>query len=349
MALTRPFAYNTGATISGTDQVGFFAIGVTNQDYSSNPGGVKWWMGPDEDLGYVIAVPISGNTQPTSISNIPAPSGQMTYSSIYKGVNINLSNNSQTAFQQFGYQMSVLTNTFINNNDKVMYSVLSTALEPLTLPQSRFVGVGKTTMNYQGDPYGGYPGNDTQSIGINAIGEYYYNGTIVSSGLPTWGDGDIIDIAISHGQYWWIRVNGGNWNNNPAANPETNTSGLLMNGLVDYYPVLCPGYEGTMTIQNNATYGVPVNFTLLGINVNASVGFYRTKTLTDNSFIGLSEYVSNTVGNPQTFSSTTDASTWLTSNGYWNSFTSVESFFLLFEDGSIATAETSNNIDFDYI
>jgi hypothetical protein len=152
MALTRPFAYNTGTTISGTDQVGFFAIGITNQDYSLNPGGVKWWMGPDEELGYVIATPISGNTQPTQI-------------------------------------------------------------------------------------------------------------------------------------------------------PDT----------------------------------------------TASVGFYRTKTLTDNSFIGLSEYVSNNVGNPQTFSSTTDASTWLTSNGYWNSFTSVESFFLLFEDGSIATTETSNNIEFDYI
>ena len=54
--------------------------------------------------------------------------------------------------------------------------------------------------------------------------------------------------------------------------------------------------------------------------VTASVGFYRTKTFTDNEFIGLSEFVSTKFGNPQTFSSATEASIWLTNNGYWNSY-----------------------------
>lgn len=45
MATTRPFAVNTGTTISGTTQIGHLAIGVAVQDYSANPGGVKWWMG----------------------------------------------------------------------------------------------------------------------------------------------------------------------------------------------------------------------------------------------------------------------------------------------------------------
>jgi hypothetical protein len=313
MATTTPLAYNTGSTISGTIQVGNLAVGTTVQDYSSNLGGVTWWMGPDEELGYVIAKPISGNTQPTPIFS-GAPSGQMSCSTIYKGININLSNNNQTAFQQFGYQMSVLTNTFINNNDRVMFSVLSTSLEPLTIPQARFIGVGKTTMNYQGNPYGGYPGNDTQSIGFNAIGEYYYNGSVVASGLPTFTQGDIIDIAIAHGQYWWIRVNGGNWNNNPTANPETDSNGLSMNGLVNYYPALCPGYEGTMVIQNNGTFGVPLGFTLLGSNVNSSVGFNRSE-LTDISFINLTNGLFN-----QSFTAASDASIWLTTNGYWNSY-----------------------------
>ena len=319
MSTTRPFAYNTGTTIGGTSQVGDIAVGTTNQAYSTNIGGIPWWMGPDEDTGYVITVPVSGNTQPTPLFS-GAPSGQMSCSTIYKGVDINLSNNNQTASQQFGYQMSVLTNTFTDNNDKVMFSVLSTSLEPLTLPQSRFIGVGKTTMNYQGNPYGGYPGNDTQSIGFNAIGEYYYNGSVVQSGLPTWTSGDIIDIAISHGQYWWIRVNGGNWNNNPAANPATLNGGLTMNGLTNYYPALCPGYEGTMTIQNTVTYGTPIGYTLLGTNINASLKFYRTKTLTDNDFIGLSNYVASKNNTPQNFSSATDASIWLTNNGFWNSY-----------------------------
>jgi hypothetical protein len=321
MSTTRPFAYNTGTTIGGTSQVGDIAVGTTNQAYSTNIGGIPWWMGPDEDTGFVITVPVSGNTQPTSLFS-GAPSGQMSCSTIYKGVDINLSNNNQTASQQFGYQMSVLTNTFTDNNDKVMFSVLSTSSEPLTLPQSRFIGVGKTTMNYQGNPYGGYPGNDTQSIGFNAIGEYYYNGSVVQSGLPTWTSGDIIDIAISHGQYWWIRVNGGDWNSNPVANPATLTGGLSMNGLTNYYPALCPGYQGTMTIQNTATYGVPSGYTLLGTNINASVGFLGTKNmsnpLSEATFVELTNSSFN-----QNFTTGNDASTWLTSNGYWNSWVSI--------------------------
>jgi len=53
MALTRPFAYNTGSPISGTLQVGDLAIGVPTSGFASS--GVKWWDGPDESLGYVIA------------------------------------------------------------------------------------------------------------------------------------------------------------------------------------------------------------------------------------------------------------------------------------------------------
>ena len=67
MATTRPFAYNTGSTISGTIQVGNIAIGVSDQDYSLNPGGVKWWMGPDEELGYVVISEVEPGTQPTEV------------------------------------------------------------------------------------------------------------------------------------------------------------------------------------------------------------------------------------------------------------------------------------------
>ena len=76
MATTTPIAYNPSLSpISGTTQVGTFAVGTTQQDYSINPGGVTWWMGPDEDLGYVIAIPVSGNTQPTPISGVTASVG----------------------------------------------------------------------------------------------------------------------------------------------------------------------------------------------------------------------------------------------------------------------------------
>jgi hypothetical protein len=67
MATTRPFAYNTGSTIDGTIQIGNIAIGVSDQDYSQNPGGVKWWMGPDEELGYIIANEVPTGDHPTQV------------------------------------------------------------------------------------------------------------------------------------------------------------------------------------------------------------------------------------------------------------------------------------------
>jgi hypothetical protein len=306
MATARPFAYNPGSLISGTTQVGDLAVGFPITGFTNSP---QFWNGPDEDLGYVIAQAVSGNTQPTQV-----PEDAITLSSTYKGGDITLSNNNQTATQIFGYQQSVLGETIISGTNKVMFSVLCNLLEPSVLVDSHFVGVGTTSMNYQGNPYGGYPGNDTQSIGFNAIGQYYYNGSVVSSGLPTWTDGDTIDIAISHGQYWWIRVNGGDWNDNPSANPTTLTGGLTMNSLTNYYPVLCPAYQGIMTVLNYPKYGVPSDYNFLG-NVTASVGFFRTNGLDDNEFVQLANTVSNS-----NYTTASEASSGLTSNGFWNSY-----------------------------
>ena len=67
MATTRAFAYNSGSTISGTSQVGNLAIGDSSRDYSGNYGGVTWWMGPDEELGYVIAFEVPAGNHPNPI------------------------------------------------------------------------------------------------------------------------------------------------------------------------------------------------------------------------------------------------------------------------------------------
>ena len=71
MPTTRPFAYNLGPEIPGTLQIGDLAIGVEPLNYSENVGGVQWWNGPDEDLGYVIAHPTPDGSQPNPLG-IPA-------------------------------------------------------------------------------------------------------------------------------------------------------------------------------------------------------------------------------------------------------------------------------------
>ena len=320
MATTTPFAYNPSLSpISGTTQVGTFAVGTTQQDYSINPGGVTWWMGPDEDLGYVIAIPVSGNTQQT-----PVVGGNLTLSPTYKGSDIQLVN-SQSALQQFGYQQSVLGQTLINNIDKVMFSVQSNVCTNPGNPFFQSIGIGTTSMNYQGNPYGAYPGNDGQSVGFSMDGNFYYSGSLIQSALPTWSvPNDLIDVAVdlSNGLIW-IRVNGGYWNNNLYASPAIGTGGLPIYGLTSFYPVLSPGNNaGQMSILNSPYFLIPEGYQVLGANVNASVGFLGTKNmsnpLSESTFVELTNNSFN-----QNFTNGNDASTWLTNNGYWNSWVSI--------------------------
>lgn len=70
MAISRPFAYNTGSTISGTVQVGNLAIGTPDVGFQAT--GLEWWNGPDEELGYVIGYQVPDDSQPTPISGVTA-------------------------------------------------------------------------------------------------------------------------------------------------------------------------------------------------------------------------------------------------------------------------------------
>lgn len=62
--IQKIFAYNTGAPIFGTTQVGDIAVSDISVEYSDNYGGLQWWGGPDETFGYVIA-----HTDPTGGHN----------------------------------------------------------------------------------------------------------------------------------------------------------------------------------------------------------------------------------------------------------------------------------------
>ncbi len=132
MATTTPLAYNTGSTISGTIQIGDLAIGTTEQDYSSNPGGVVWWMGPDEDLGYVIAVPVSGNTQPTEITGVTASVGFFRSDDLTESSFVNLTN---VVFNQ-NFTTGNQASTWLTNNGYWNSWVLSNPTPTPTVTQT---------------------------------------------------------------------------------------------------------------------------------------------------------------------------------------------------------------------
>jgi len=75
MATITPVSYNTGSTIGGTTQIGSLAVGTSPQDYSTEPGGVRYWATPDKELGYVIAEANVLGNQPNPLSISPTNVG----------------------------------------------------------------------------------------------------------------------------------------------------------------------------------------------------------------------------------------------------------------------------------
>jgi hypothetical protein len=308
MATSRPFAYNPGTvSIPGTIQVGDLAVGIPTYGFPAT--GVDWWNGPDEDLGWIIARPIPGDTQPTPVEY------PIYLDASHKGSNITLTGANQTANQANGSQQSVLGLSAINPGDKIMFSVQVELTAAHPYPTDHVIGIGYQNMNYQGSPLGGWPGNDNRSIGYCSNGLIYFNGNQVGSGA-TWTDGDIIDIVINtQTSRMSVRVNGGDWDNNPSHDPINNPNMMgaeIFNG--PFYPVLCPEEGGSMTIKNSSTYSVPTGYKFLG-DVTASVGFLRSDDFTNQSFINL---VNNKFS--QNFTTGGECLAWLGINGYWTTY-----------------------------
>jgi hypothetical protein len=312
MATSRTFAYNPGTAIPGTTQIGNLAIGTPTNGFAST--GLQWWNGPDEELGYIIA-------KVTDVQPTPIFSGDLTLSTTYKPADIILDTYGRTAsVANWAYIQSILGNTLINNNDKVVFSLIYTATNPGTSSKS-WIGVGTLSMNYNG-PFDGFPGNDNKSIGFNQGGQVWFNNNIIQSSLPTWVSGDAIDLAVDHGNNtMWVRVSGGLWNNDPVANPETNQNGLSLSGLTSsFYPVLSPGSGtggnsyGTMALSSTPSSTLPEGFQFLGANYTAFVGFLRSD-FTDQSFIDLVNSKFN-----QNFNAIMDCINYLNSIGCWHSY-----------------------------
>jgi hypothetical protein len=73
MPTSRPFAYNPSQTfIPGIELYGALSVGPVG---SGKITGLTTWNGPDEDLGYVIAKVVPGNSQPTPIAGVSASVG----------------------------------------------------------------------------------------------------------------------------------------------------------------------------------------------------------------------------------------------------------------------------------
>jgi hypothetical protein len=182
MATATPFAYNTGGTIPGTQQVGNLSVGVPTSGFTSSP---QYWNGPDESTGYVITAPVSGNTQPTPISGVTASVG-------------------------FYQTVSFLDSEFIN----LAQSVSNTYGNPQTFATASDASSWLTANGFW-NSYGGpvlyldasnissYPGTGTTWYDISGNGN---DVTMVNSGSIAWNNSSPV--------YFSTGANG--WFNNPS-------------------------------------------------------------------------------------------------------------------------------------
>jgi hypothetical protein len=257
MATASPFAYNTGGTIPGTQQVGFLSVGTPTSGFTNNP---QYWNGPDEELGYVIAVPVSGNTQPTPISGVTASLGFFQTNGFSDSDFINLS---QAVSSQYG-----TTQTFSSATDASTWLTTNGfwnsygSISPILYLDAGDIASYPTTGTTWTDLIGGKVFNLINGVGYDpgnggklyffAPGAQYAECTTSLSSLSTWSVGV------------WHYYTGQNVGSSPCIVTEvypgnTGTINYALGSLNDDNPNLETGFFTAGWNQTTAGYTLTAN------------------------------------------------------------------------------------------
>ena len=268
VAWTPPFS-DGGAAITSytvkysTDGSTYTAFGST---FSSSPGIVTGLTKGTAYTFKVSATNANGNSADSTASAPVAPQF-MVWNPATRGTDVVIGNSGLSVSQQFGYRQTALATRMVTTGERVLYSIQPTQIGAF---QTMTLGWGTSTMHYNGtvNAYTGYPGTDNQSVGVDFYGSSFYNSTAQVTQLPLYSTvGDVVDMALHDGVGWWIRVNGGLWNNDPAANPATDAGGLSVQGLTALCPAANPAgggrADGALLLLETSTYTVPSGYTFI--------------------------------------------------------------------------------------
>ena len=203
MATAQPFAYNPGSILSGTEQYGTIVVGTGNNPYSENYGGLQWWQGPDEDLGYCIGTSVPSGDQPTPLGNIGTVQFWRT-DSFDDNQFISLSN----TLSNQNFSSSIEAVTWLNDNGYWTSYIGVSAYTPTCFTIDGGVGIGESAWDIEYSP-------TSQEIYLNTfagIGAYVidsntlqYKGTLPVTG--TSGNGQFA-IDLSGNKLFTGQVNG---------------------------------------------------------------------------------------------------------------------------------------------
>ena len=182
--------------------------------------------------------------------------------------NNNLTVNGLVGSTNAGVETTVIGTQTIAAGAKVMYSLTIDQVSGVT----DYCGVGLS--NYNQNLWNYIGSSDFNSVGYYDNGSVNFNGSVVETYAP-FTTGSIIDIAVNMiSGYAWFRVDGGLWNNNPAADPVfIPTSGFDISSLLSQNSPISvaasPWYNsGTstadiITIATTSAYTVPEGYTFV--------------------------------------------------------------------------------------
>jgi len=198
MATARPFAYNTGSTISGTTQIGSLAVGTPSSGFTGNP---KWWNGPDEDLGYVICRPNTSGNQPNP-DNVPA---YIRFSRSKLKTDQSFINLVNSVFNQTFTTTSQCTSYLTTNNYWTSYVSLVTSgliLNYDISDSSSYSGSGTTITDLQANSNSTtfnsptYTSSGGSYLTFNGSNQYFRTNTALGSKLNPVNSSTIISIFV---------------------------------------------------------------------------------------------------------------------------------------------------------
>ena len=312
---TTPVGYNPSRTpISGTTQVGDLAVGTSQQDYSSKPGGITYWMGPEQELGYVVAKPVPSGTQPfnNSISATAAYVGFSRSTALTQSSFVNLTNSIAAGATSFTNSQGTQAKTWLNDNGYWTSYGLSPSLS-LIMDLDSSLGVsGSSWYDQSGNEnnatlYGGYGTTayiSGQVVTLNGINGYAF---------PAGGFGTNLNSGFTY-DVWAYPSKTGNgtllaeWSGTPPTG-WNDTQMAFVSGTINagVYPnTFTPtGYLTGPSFSVNTWYNIVMTYddsggslklyvngnligTTVGTKLNPSPGTYLTlgRPDTANSYIG---------------------------------------------------------------
>jgi hypothetical protein len=231
MPTARPFSYNTGAGITGTTQVGSLAVGTPTDGFTLNP---RFWNGPDEELGYVIAHPVPSGTQPNPVPGATASLGfnrtkdftSASFISLAEYVSRKYANNPQTFASATAASTWLTSNGFWNSYTSVVPTNLQLYLDA-GIPSS-YSGTGNVWYDLSGN------GNDVTMQNSGSISWTGGSISYFSTGSNGWfSRTNASNVPIGNSEYTlsaWVQL-GSTWNSNGMVSIGTFGVGNQSNAL----------------------------------------------------------------------------------------------------------------------